>query len=72
MKHFIAGAAAVDFVAMRRKTEPIKTFINGYAADDFTRRELNDNNFMLAVAGVENGGPFSGGVDGDVDGEITE
>src|SRR5262245_44018915 len=69
---FIAAAAAKELLSIFGEGQAIEGFVDRGARDDFFVGEIDGNDFVLAVAGIKDGGVFVRGMNGDVDGKIAE
>src|SRR6185312_12225661 len=72
--NFELAAAGRKLLAVRRPGQPVKSLVDGDSRNDLRLRfiQVDDDDFVLAVAGMEDGGELTGGVDGNVDGEVAE
>jgi hypothetical protein len=70
--HFAGGPGAEKAGAIAGKDESVKGFVHFRAGGDFGGREVEDEDFVGAIAAMEDGGVFAAGMKGEVDGEIVE
>ena len=66
------GTAGEQRLAVGRKAQAVEGLVEEDAGGLLCAAQVHDDDFVIAVAGVEGGEPFAAGVQGEVDGEVAE
>jgi hypothetical protein len=70
--HLIARAAAKKLLPVPGKFESVKRFFNPGPGTDGTGLQVNDRDFVFAVAAVQHGGEAVAGMNGHINRKIPE